>query len=85
MLYNYTGTLSLYFSKQATLSLLFYSVVVFWSTTFPFHYKETKANGKLKYFYIASVVAGLVLPLDTGVLLIGGFYVGSIKFPLVVV
>ena len=72
--------LNSYILKQSSFWLLFYSVVLFWSTTFPFHYKETKANGKLKYFYIASVGADLILPLDAGVLLIGGFYVGSIPY-----
>ena len=48
---------------QLGLFILFHAIGLFWGVVFPFHFRKFKAEGKLKYIHIATVLIALLLPL----------------------
>ena len=70
MSYNYTGNYMantgigfMYGMAQLGLFVLFHAIGLCWGVVFPFHYRKFKAEGKLKYIHITTVLIALFLPL----------------------
>ena len=56
----FTGIMTAYVSKQIVVWFLFHSLAMFWSTYFPFSYREAKANGRLRAIFIATILIGVL-------------------------
>lgn len=60
------------------------SVVLYFDSilghSFPFNYKEAKANGKIKYIFISTLVISFTFPLISLLLLKGGYFVSNFLF-----
>ena len=66
-----------YISHQLVLWFFLHSLVMFWSTYFPFSYREAKANGRLRAIFIATILIGVLGPLIALVFLKDGFYASN--------
>ena len=44
---------------------LLHIALLFWTVFFPFHFRSYERSGRMKHIHIASVIAGLMLPLST--------------------
>jgi len=75
-----TGILIQYSQIQFAYWLLFYSIVVWWSFSYPFSYKKAKDDGKLKHIMVATALIGFIMPSLVLVLAIDGFYPTNIVF-----
>ena len=73
----FTGIMTAYVSKQIVVWFLFHSLAMFWSTYFPFSYREAKANGRLRAIFIATILIGVLGPLIALVFLKDGFYASN--------
>ena len=47
---------------QISLLVAFHALGLCWGIVFPFHYKRVKAEGRIKYIHVTTVVLTLVLP-----------------------
>ena len=65
---------------QSVCWVLMYCIDVVWSTSFPIHYRNYKASGKMKYFRITCISIGIVFPLITLLLLIYRYTTFNILF-----
>ena len=56
------GFLYSYLSHQLSLWAIFYAALLFWAVVSPFQYQSFRNEGRLKYVYIAMIIAGVLLP-----------------------
>lgn len=61
--YYYLGIVFTYGLSQLGLFVLFHAIGLCWGVAFPFHLRRIKAEEKLKYIHIATVLIALFLPL----------------------
>ena len=47
---------------QLNIWAMFHALGLCWGIVFPFHYRAFKAEGKIKYIHIASVIVALLVP-----------------------
>ena len=59
---TYTGVLFTYGLAQLGLFILFHAVGLCWGVVFPFHFRKFKAEEKLKYIHVTTVLIALFLP-----------------------
>ena len=59
----FTGIVFMYGMAQLGIFVLFHAVGLCWGVVFPFHFRKFKAEGKLKYVHIATLLIALLLPL----------------------
>ena len=59
----FVGIAFYYTLMQSTLWVLFYVTALFWGIAFPFHYRNIKANGYIKYIHITAVAVAVLVPL----------------------
>ena len=52
-----------YILLQLAFWWLIHATIILWKLQFPFHARTFENSGKMKYVHIASVIAGLLLPL----------------------
>ena len=63
-----------YIRFQVALWAFLYTAVLLWATTWPFHFRELKAAGRMKYIHIALFGVAVILPcVPTGVGLHAGY------------
>ena len=58
-----TGIAFTYILAQIGLWLFFHSLGLFWSVAFPLHLRKFRAEKKLKYIHVTTVLIALLLPL----------------------
>ena len=76
--YNYTGIVFTYILAQIGLWIFFHSLGLFWSVAFPLHLRKFRAEKKLKYVHVTTVLVTLFLPLVPALLhLIRGYSLGN--------
>ena len=76
-LYLSTGIVVVYLLLQIILLMTFHAAGLCWGIIFPFHYRNFKARGRIKYIHATTVVLGLVLPAIPALLhLIDGYTIG---------
>ena len=62
-LFHFSGAMYVYVTLQTILWWLFQNVVMLYGVVRPLQYRFQKDSGKLKYFHLSFVAAGIVLPL----------------------
>ena len=71
-LFHFSGAMYVYMNLQTILWWLFQNVMMLYGVVRPLQYRFQKDSGKLKYFHLSFVAAGIVLPL-VPVLISGGY------------
>ena len=69
-----SGTVSHYLFLQLSYSMLFYTLFLFWSTVFPFHYREARRSGRVKSAFIAALLTCFIVPLTSLILIPYGYF-----------
>lgn len=79
----FSGALYLYIKFAITLLWLSQSATFFWGVMWPWHYRVTKASGRIKYVHITVIAISFILPIISivSIQLSGGFGL-FIPFPL---
>ena len=73
----YAGIVFTYVLIQGSLFVTFHTLGLCWGIVFPFHYRRFKAEGRIKYIHITSVILALVLPAISALLhLVNGYSIG---------
>ena len=62
-LFHFLGAINVYVRLQTILWWLFQNLMMLYGVVRPLQYRFQKDSGKLKYFHLSSVAAGIVLPL----------------------
>ena len=62
-LFHFSGAIFVYVRLQTILWWLFQNVVMLYGVVRPLQYRFQRDSGKLKYFHLSFVAAGIVLPL----------------------
>ena len=66
---------------QISLLVAFHALGLCWGIVFPFHYKRVKAEGRIKYIHVTTVVLAFVLPAIPALLhLIEGYSIAPGSF-----
>ena len=60
--YLFTGMVYVYGVLQLNIWAMFHALGLCWGLVFPFHYRTFKAEGKIKYVHIATVIVALLVP-----------------------
>ena len=79
----YIGIVFNYALMQSTFWVLFHVAALFWGIAFPFHYRQFKDNGYLKYIHVATVAVAILLPLVSALAPLKDGYVPA-RFPPIV-
>ena len=69
------GIILAYGLAQLVLWVTFHAVSLCWGILFPFHFRRMKADKKLKYIHITTVLSALLLPTIPALLLLKDGYV----------
>ena len=56
------GIVYVYGVFQLNVWAMFHAIGLCWAIVFPFHYRNFKADGKIKYIHIVTVIFGLLFP-----------------------
>ena len=56
------GVFSTYGQAQLGYWVAFHAISLCWAIVFPFHFRRMKAEGKLKYFHIVTVLIAMLFP-----------------------
>ena len=75
IIHMHTGIVFTYGMSQLGIFILFHAVGLCWGVVFPFHFWKFKAEGKLKYVHIATLLIALLLPLVPALLQLKDGYV----------
>ena len=59
---SFIGMVYIYGVLQLNIWAMFHALGLCWGIVFPFHYRTFKAEGKIKYVHIASVIIALLVP-----------------------
>ena len=54
-----------YCIQQICMWILLHALFLFWGVAFPFHYRQLKANNRLRYAHIISIALGIFVPLPS--------------------
>ena len=74
----YVGIIFTYILAQLGLWIFFHSLGLFWSVVFPLHLRKFRAEKKIKYIHVTTVLIALFLPLVPALLhLIRGYSLGN--------
>ena len=79
----FPGFVYYYGLLQSTFWIVFHVAALFWGIQFPFHYRQFKENGYIKYIHIATVATAVLVPLVSGLAPLKDGYVPA-RFPPVV-
>ena len=65
---------------QGTFWIVFHVAALFWGIRFPFHYRQFKENGYIKYIHIATIATAVLVPLVSGLAPLKDGYIPT-RFP----
>ena len=60
---HYLGVVYIYGVLQLNIWAMFHAIGLCWGIVFPFHYRNFKADGKVIYVHIVTVMLALVFPI----------------------